>query len=514
MASKKTKEKIVVLDFGAQYAQLIARRIRECRVYSEIIPCETPLESIVEMEPSGIVLSGGQASVYEDESPTYDPRLFDTGIPMLGICYGMQLMAHLLGGTVKPAGKAEYGKAGINVLQADDLFKDLNPELIGWMSHGDFIEKAPSDFDVTAQTTDSPVAAMADRKRKLFGVLFHPEVSHTPWGIEILRNFVLNWCGCSGNWTSESFIQTSINEIREQIGQRRILCGLSGGVDSTTTAVLTQEAVGDQLQCILVNHGFMRLGEPEEVESTFRKQFNINLVHIDASHRFLSKLKGITDPEDKRKIIGEEFIRVFEDEARKLGRIDFLAQGTLYPDVIESGTRHASRIKTHHNVGGLPEKMDFELVEPLRLLFKDEVRAVAEVLGISPEMAWRHPFPGPGLAIRILGEVTEERLDLLRNADSIIDSEIKRWGLYRSLWQSFAVLIPIGSTGVKGDKRTYGHTIALRAVESEDGMTADWARLDYRVLESISNRICNEIEGINRFVYDVSSKPPATIEWE
>jgi GMP synthase (glutamine-hydrolysing) len=452
--------------------------------------------------------------VYDENSPKCDRRLFEAGIPILGICYGAQLIAHMLGGEVRPAKHAEYGRTQLQVLDDSDLFEGLNPELVCWMSHSDVITRPPSGFKVTAKTANSPVAAMSHPQRKIYGVLFHPEVSHTPWGIEILRNFAYKICGCEKTWTPTSFINSAIAEIRERVGREKVICALSGGVDSTTTAVLVHKAVGDQLTCIFVDHGFMRKGEPEKVVETFTRNFKVNLIHINASERFLKRLKGVTDPEMKRKIIGEEFVRVFEEEARKLGKVRFLAQGTLYPDVIESGSKYAAKIKTHHNVGGLPEKMQFELIEPLRYLFKDEVRAVAEQLGIPPELAWRHPFPGPGLAIRILGEVTPERLEILREADAIVTEEIMRAGLYRQLWQAFAVLLPVKTTGVQGDRRTYAYAIALRSVVSEDGMTADWARIPYEVLERIANRICNEVKGVNRLVYDVTSKPPATIEWE
>ncbi|MFA4029889.1 MAG: hypothetical protein GDYSWBUE_001198 [Candidatus Fervidibacterota bacterium] len=514
MECSRPEELILVVDFGAQYSQLIARRVRECKVYSEIVPCDMPLESVLAMHPKGIILSGGQASVYNEDAPKCDPRLFDAGIPVLGICYGAQLMAHMLGGEVRPSPRAEYGRTQLEVLDDSDLFEGLNPELVCWMSHRDVIVRAPEGFKVTARTPNSPVAAMSAPQRKLFGVLFHPEVSHTPWGIEIIRNFAYKVCGCKGTWTAGSFIERAIREIRERVGKEKVICALSGGVDSTTTAVLVHRAVGDQLTCIFVDHGFMRKGEPEKVIETFTRHFKINLIHVNASERFMNRLRGVVDPEEKRKIIGEEFVRVFEEEAAKLGKVRFLAQGTLYPDVIESGSKFAARIKTHHNVGGLPERMQFELIEPLRYLFKDEVRMVAEQLGIPPELAWRHPFPGPGLAIRILGEVTPQRLEILREADAIVLEEIMRAGLYRQLWQAFAVLLPIRTTGVQGDRRSYAYAIALRSVVSEDGMTADWARIPYDVLERIANRICNEVEGVNRLVYDVTSKPPATIEWE
>ncbi len=511
---QRPEDLVVVLDFGAQYGQLIARRVRECRVYSELLPCDTPLEKALALRPKGIILSGGQASVYDQDAPTYDLRLFEAGVPVLGICYGAQLMAHLLGGKVVRAERAEYGRTELRVLDDSDLFEGLNPQLICWMSHGDIIVEPPQGFKVTARTANAPVAAMSYPQRKLFGVLFHPEVSHTPWGMDIIRNFVYRWCGCQPTWTPRNFVEATVDAVCQRVGNERVLCALSGGVDSATTAALVHRAVSNQLVCIFVNHGFLRKGEPERVVHTFRELLKVNLVYIDASRRFLERLRGVTDPEEKRKIIGEEFVRVFEEEAKKLGHIRFLAQGTLYPDVIESGTRHAARIKTHHNVGGLPADMQLGLIEPLRYLFKDEVREVAEELGLPPEIAWRHPFPGPGLAIRILGEVNQERLNILREADAIVMDEVRRAGLYRQVWQTFAVLLPLRSTGVKGDRRTYGYTVAVRAVTSEDGMTADWARLPPEVLERIANRICGEVDGVNRVVYDVTSKPPATIEWE
>lgn len=508
------EELVIIVDFGAQYSQLITRRVRECRVYSELVSCETPLDEIAARSPRGIILSGGPSSVYEPGAPRVDPGIFELGIPVLGICYGMQLMGFQLHGKVLPGESREYGKTELSVLEPGSLFEGLNPELICWMSHGDLVQEPPPGFQVLARTPSTPVAAIANPERRQFGVQFHPEVAHTPWGIEILRNFLYKECGCEGSWTMESFVSQATRWVKDRVGTGRVLCALSGGVDSSTTAALVHEAIGDQITCVFVNHGLLRAEEPERVRATFEQNFRMNLVYVDAEERFLNRLDGITDPERKRKIIGEEFVRVFEEESGKLGHFDFLAQGTLYPDVIESGTKSAALIKTHHNVGGLPENMDFELLEPLRDLFKDEVRGVATELGMPSELVWRQPFPGPGLAIRIIGEVTRERLEMLRRADWIVIDEVKRAGLYRQLFHAFAVLLPIRSTGVMGDHRTYAYPICIRAVTSEDVMTADWARLPYEVLERISSRITNEVPGVNRVVLDISSKPPATIEWE
>ncbi|HPP75558.1 MAG TPA: glutamine-hydrolyzing GMP synthase [Armatimonadota bacterium] len=508
------KQLVLVLDFGAQYSQLIARRVRECKVYCEILPYDTPVEEIVRRQPIGIIFSGGPSSVYEDGAPTCDPRIYDLRIPILGICYGMQLMAYQLGGGVVSGARREYGKTELDVLDNGDLFQGLNPKLICWMSHGDAVQSPPPGFSVIARTSNSPVAAMSNPEKKLYGVQFHPEVVHTPWGIEVIRNFLYSECGCQGLWTAESFVKLSCDAIKKQVGDKSVVCGLSGGIDSATVAALVHRAIGDQLTCIFVNHGLLRKDEAEQVRRTFQDFFNVRLIYVDAEERFLTRLKGVLDPEEKRKIIGEEFVRIFEEEAKKLPHVDYLAQGTLYPDVIESGTKQAAKIKTHHNVGGLPDDMNLKLVEPLRYLFKDEVRRVAEELGLPSEMVWRQPFPGPGLAIRIIGEVTKDRLETLREADDIIVEEIKRAGLYRTLWQAFGVLAPVRSVGVMGDQRTYSYPIILRAVTSEDAMTADWARLPWEVLERISNRVINEVKGVNRLVYDVSSKPPATIEWE
>jgi len=508
------RELVIVLDFGAQYTQLIARRIRECRAYCEILPYDTPVSVIKARNPIGIVFSGGPSSVYEEGAPRIDTTIYDAGFPILGICYGMQTMAIDLGGKVSGATMKEFGKTRLDVLDPKVMFEGLNSELVCWMSHGDTVEAPPPGFSISASTDNCPVAAMYNEERRLYAVQFHPEVVHTPWGTEVIRGFLSKVCNTKGLWTMESFIEQQVRLVRQQVGDRQVVCGLSGGIDSCTVAALVHKAIGEQLTCIFVNHGLLRKGEEDDVRRKFAAAFNINLVYVDAVDRFLERLAGVTDPERKRKIIGEEFVRVFEEEAKKLTNATFLAQGTLYPDVIESGTKNAAKIKTHHNVGGLPEDMDFKLLEPLRYLFKDEVRAVAEELGLPSDMVWRQPFPGPGLAIRITGEVTKERLDLLRSADWIIIDEIKRAGLYRKVWQSFAVLVPTKSVGVMGDQRTYAHPVVIRAVTSEDAMTADWARLPYEVLDRISNRIVNEVPGINRVVLDITSKPPATIEWE
>jgi GMP synthase (glutamine-hydrolysing) len=511
-------EFVIVLDFGAQYSQLIARRIRECKVYCELLPQDTPAEELAALKPKGIVLSGGPDSVYEDGAPGCDPRLFDLGIPILGICYGMQYMAHCLGGAVVSGDKREYGRTELHVLDDRHLFDGLNPQLICWMSHGDIVMQPPPGFTVTASTDNTPVAAMANLEKSWFGVQFHPEVVHTPWGIEILRNFVYNFCGCTGTWTMANFVRQAISDIQTQVGDARVVCGLSGGIDSAVTGALVHRAIGDQLTCIFVDHGFLRKDEGTQVEKAFRDHFRANLIHVKAEERFLTLLVGVTDPEQKRKIIGGEFINVFNDEASRIGDVTFLAQGTLYPDIVESGTtgsgKKAAVIKSHHNVGGLPEKMNLKLLEPLRNLFKDEVRRLGEELGLPDNIVWRMPFPGPGLAIRIIGEVTKERLEILREADHVIVDEIKRAGLYRKLWQAFAVLPVVRSVGVMGDHRTYAYPIVLRAVTSEDAMTADWAKLSWEVLERISSRLVNEVQGVNRLVYDVTSKPPGTIEWE
>jgi GMP synthase (glutamine-hydrolysing) len=512
-------DKICVLDFGAQYAQLIARRVRELSVYSEIVPCTESVEKLLAAGYKGIILSGGPSSVYDEGAPLPDKRLFEAGIPVLGICYGMQAMGYLLGGEVVPAERREYGPADFLITGGGGLLDGMRPEETGrirvWMSHGDTVMKPPRGFASLGSTDNCPVAAMADPERRLYGVQFHPEVAHTAQGKTVLRNF-LAACGAKGDWSMASFIDTEVAAIRKTVGEDRVLCALSGGVDSSVVAVLLHKAIGERLTCLFVDNGLLRKGEVEAVVSTFRDAFKINLIHVDATKRFLERLHDVTDPETKRKGIGNEFIAVFEEEARKLGHIPWLAQGTLYPDVIESVSFKgpSATIKTHHNVGGLPPDMKFKLIEPLRELFKDEVREVGALLGLPAEIIWRQPFPGPGLAIRVLGEVTEERLGVLREADAIVQEEVRRAGLERELWQAFAVLLPVRTVGVMGDFRTYAEVIALRAVTSQDAMTADWARLPYELLGRISSRIINEVQGVNRVVYDISSKPPSTIEWE
>jgi GMP synthase (glutamine-hydrolysing) len=507
---------VLVVDYGAQYAQLIARRIRECHVYSEIVPHDLSASEIAARRPAGIVLSGGPKSVYSPGAPGADPRLFDLGVPILGICYGQQLMAQALGGDVARTGVAEFGKAELVAETGGSLlFSELPAHQTVWMSHNDAVVRPPEGFRSVASTPASPVAAFENPERGLYGVQFHPEVGHTPRGTEILKNFLYEACDLLPTWTMTSIIESAVEAIQKTVGAERIVCGLSGGVDSSVAAALVHRAVGDQLTCVFVDHGLLRAGEAEQVEDTFRRHMGIDLVHIKAGDRFLEKLQGVADPELKRRIIGETFIRVFEEVARdELEDARFLVQGTLYPDVIESGTRDAARIKSHHNVGGLPEDMAFTLVEPLRNLFKDEVRRAGEELGLPEEIVWRQPFPGPGLAVRIIGEVTLERLELLRAADEIVVAEIKKSDLLNDIWQSFAVLPAVRSVGVMGDERTYGYPVVLRAVTSEDAMTADWARLPHELLERISNRIVNEVPGVNRVVYDITSKPPATIEWE
>jgi GMP synthase (glutamine-hydrolysing) len=560
-------ENIIVLDFGGQYSQLIARRVRDLRVYSELLPYDTPVEIIKSKRPSGIIFSGSPSSISEKavdgarvlnkslalnmaqtlnkskteslaagkddpmgeteglalgqeslttekKSPVVSSEIFKLGIPILGICYGMHLITHLLDGTVSSSGNNEYGRTEISLKLESPLFDGLKKSEICWMSHRDSVANLPENFKIIASTTALPIAGIENTRDKIFGIQFHPEVIHTPSGMHILENFLFNICGCSPLWTMVSIIENQIRIIKDTIKNGNVICGLSGGVDSTVAALLVHKAVGKRLTCIFVDHGLLRLDEGRQVEKTFKKNFKINLIHIKAKERFLSELKGVTDPEKKRKIIGKEFIRVFEEEAKKIKDVDYLVQGTLYSDVIESGTRDAAKIKSHHNVGGLPADMKIKLIEPLRQLFKDEVRKMGIELGLSEEIVRRQPFPGPGLAIRIIGEVTEERLDILQAADRIVIEEIKSAGLYEKIWQSFAVLPAIKSVGVMGDERTYAYPIAIRAVTSEDAMTADWVKLPYDVLEKMSSRIINEVDGVNRVVYDISSKPPSTIEWE
>lgn len=513
------QELILVLDFGAQYTQLIARRVRECNVYCEIVPHSIKIEEIARRNPKGVIFSGGPSSVYEPHAPHVGPAIYDLGIPILGICYGQQLMAHQLGGDVRPAELREYGSASITVLEPAPLFAgyaEAGTELPCWMSHGDKVLAPPDGFVVVATTPSTPVAAMANTTRHLYGVQFHPEVVHTPFGKNLLDAFLTQACGCQGLWTPANFIDEAVEKIRATVGSEGVICGVSGGIDSCCVAALMHKAIGDQLTCIFVDHGLLRQGEAAQVKHDFAEAFGIRLIYADARERFLKRLSGITDPEQKRKIIGEEFVRVFEEYAGGIEGAAWLAQGTLYPDIIESGGEggKAATIKTHHNVGGLPEDMVLKVIEPLRMLFKDEARAVAAELGLPDDIVYRHPFPGPGLAIRILGEVTEERLEILRHADAIFLEELRKGDLYRETWQALAVLAPIRSVGVMGDQRTYAHPIIIRAVNSEDAMTATWARLPYDVLDSISRRIVNEVRGVNRVVYDITSKPPGTIEWE
>jgi len=521
---------VLVVDFGAQYAQLIARRVREAHVYSEIVPHRSTAEELMARRPSGIILSGGPKSVNETPAPMVDPAIYDTGVPILGICYGAQLITQQLGGTVSRTGRGEYGRTPLSVTGASPLFVDWPAEVEVWMSHGDAITSVPDGFVATAASPDAPVAALHDEERAIYGVQFHPEVVHTERGRDLFERFLYDVCHCPPSWTNTSIIESQVDAVRAQVGSSPVLCALSGGVDSAVAAAVVHKAIGDQLTCVYVDTGLMRAHESEQVEETFRRQFRVDLVHIKAADRFFEALAGVTDPESKRKIIGELFIRIFEEVARdlvidRLGGPDgvggenheaagYLVQGTLYPDVIESGSDSAATIKSHHNVGGLPDDLAFDLVEPLRLLFKDEVRAVGEELGLPHDIVWRQPFPGPGLAVRIVGEVTPERADILRAADAIVVEEVRRAGLYRELWQSFAVLPAVRTVGVMGDGRTYAYPIVIRAVTSDDAMTADWARLPYDLLERLSSRIINEVEGVNRVALDITSKPPGTIEWE
>ncbi|MFN0146239.1 MAG: glutamine-hydrolyzing GMP synthase [Dehalococcoidia bacterium] len=509
-------ETIVVLDFGAQYSMLIARRVRELDTYCELLPFDTPWERVKDLDLRGVILSGGPNSVYEDGAPMAPAWVFEAGIPVLGICYGMQLMAHQLGGHVAPGMHREYGPAVITREHPSPLFADMPADVEVWMSHGDRIETLPAGFEALAHSPNSPVAVMADVDRGYYGLQFHPEVVHTPLGREMLRNFVHGVCACPGTWTAGNFIDETIDAIRAQVGAGRVICGLSGGVDSSVAATLVHRAIGDQLTCIFVDNGLLRAGEAEEVVKSFAEHEHLNLIHVQAQDEFVAQLAEVTNPETKRIRIGNTFVRLFEREARKLEDARFLCQGTVYPDVIESASagKGSAKIKTHHNVGGLPPDMKMELVEPLRSLFKDEVRRIGEALGLSEALVWRHPFPGPGLAIRVMGEVTRERLEMVRGADRIVLEEIRRAGLYRETWQAFAVLTDTMTVGVMGDFRTYGHAVAIRAVTADDAMTADWARLPHEVLSRMSNRIVNEVPGINRVVYDITSKPPGTIEWE
>jgi GMP synthase (glutamine-hydrolysing) len=508
---------IIVLDFGAQYSKLIARRVREAHVYSLILPFDATAKEIRRHDPAGIILSGGPASVHAAGAPHPDPEVFSLGVPVMGICYGTQLFAQMLGGRVEPSLKREYGAAHLTHDDPTGFFEGVAENTQVWMSHGDAISQLPPGFEVIGETENCPFAAVADTKRRFYGVQFHPEVVHTPQGPRILSNFVHNVCGCDKSWNMGSFVDVAIEEIRRKVGDRRVLCGLSGGVDSSVAAVLIHRAIGERLTCVFVNNGLLRKGEPELVQEVFQDHFHLNLVYVDAETRFLEELVGISDPEQKRKIIGRLFIEVFEEEAKRIGHLDFLAQGTLYPDVIESISATGGpsvTIKSHHNVGGLPEQMKMELLEPLRELFKDEVRALGKELGLPEEIVWRHPFPGPGLGVRCIGEVTKGRLDTLREADAIFIEEIQRANLYRAIWQALVCLLPVRSVGVQGDERTYEEVCSLRAVTSEDAMTADWFRFPPEVLQRTANRICNEVKHINRVLYDVTSKPPGTIEWE
>ncbi|MFA6815687.1 MAG: glutamine-hydrolyzing GMP synthase [Lentisphaeria bacterium] len=512
---KNTYELVLVIDFGAQYSQLIARRVRECGVYCEIVPYTYTLEKIKAKNPKALILSGGPSSVYGDNTPKVNADIFNLGIPILGICYGHQFMAQTLGGHVQHANISEYGKTNITLGAKTKIFKSIKAKNISWMSHTDFVANVPDGFVITAATKDCPVAAMANDEKKFYGVQFHPEVQHTPFGKQMLKNFIFNIAGLKGDWSMSAFAERKINEIKKIVGDKKVLCAMSGGVDSSVAAVLVHKAVGQQLTCVFVDHGLLRKEEGDQVETVFRKQFDMNLIRVNAQERFLSKLAGVTEPEKKRKIIGEEFIRVFEEESKKIGHVDYLVQGTIYPDVVESGgTKTSAVIKSHHNVGGLPKDMDLGLIEPLRELFKDEVRAVGKEIGIPSDLVWRQPFPGPGLAIRILGDITPEKITIVQEADAIFREEIKKAGLERKIWQYFACLPNIHSVGVMGDFRTYNHTIALRAVTSSDAMTCDFARIPYDVLDTVSTRIVNEVPGVNRIVYDITSKPPATIEWE
>lgn len=512
----KRSDCILILDFGSQYTQLIARRIRELKVYSEIHSHNFPIEKIKELNPKGIILSGGPMSVYDMDAPQIDNAIFELDVPVLGICYGLQLICKSFNGLVEPAQDREYGKANLIILKDDGILKGVTNNSVVWMSHGDYVTKMPDGFEITSQTINSPICSIGNKQKRIFGLQFHPEVIHTREGVKILSNFLFDFCGCSGLWTPEHFISSSVDEIRNNVGSSNVICALSGGVDSSVAALLVHKAIGDNLTCIHIDTGMMRKNESEDFVKLFKEQYNLKLIHVNASEVFLKRLVGVVDPEQKRKIIGNTFIDVFDEESRKLRDVNFLVQGTLYPDVIESVSVKGKSvtIKTHHNVGGLPEKMNLKLIEPFRALFKDEVRAIGHELGLPEDFIYRHPFPGPGLAVRILGEITKERLDVLREVDDIFIAEMRRFGLYNNIWQAFAVLLPIQTVGVMGDSRTYENVVALRAVTSTDGMTADWYRFEPDFLETVSNKIIRNVKGINRVVYDISSKPPATIEWE